>query len=79
MLVKRTVFQTGMFRRVDIPSELETDALEEKVVFIFEELGCNIPNERIEACHRISKKNTTAKIGIRIASRFGMSREACEK
>ena len=42
---------------VDIFKEVEADALEEKVVAIFEKLGCNIPTERIEACHRISKKN----------------------
>ena len=29
------------------------------VVAIFEKLECNIPTERIEACHRISKKNST--------------------
>ena len=44
---------------VGIPSEVEADALEEKVVAIFEKLGCNIPTERIEAYHRISKKNLT--------------------
>ena len=44
---------------VRIPSEVEADALEEKVVAIFEKLGCNILTERIEACHRISKKNPT--------------------
>ena len=30
-----------------------------RVVNIFEKLGCNISTEHIEACHRISKKNTT--------------------
>ena len=44
---------------VGIPSEVEADALEENVVAIFEKLGCNIPIEHIEACHRISKKNPT--------------------
>ena len=44
---------------VGISSEVEAEALEEKVVVIFEKLGCNIPTERIEACHRISKKNPT--------------------
>ena len=42
---------------VDIFKEVEADALEEKVVAIFEKLGCNIPTERIEARCRISKKN----------------------
>ena len=44
---------------VGIPGEVEADALEEKVVAIFEKLGCNIPTERTEACHGISKKNPT--------------------
>ena len=44
---------------VGIPSEVEAGASEKKVVIIFEKLGCNIPTERIEACHRISKKNPT--------------------
>ena len=42
---------------VGIPSEVEGDALEEKVVATFVKLGCKISTERIEACHRISKKN----------------------
>ena len=46
------------FRRecLGIPSEVEADVLEEKVVAIFEKLKCNIPTERIEVCHRTSKK-----------------------
>ena len=59
MLVKRTVFQTGMSRHSKHSSEVEADALEEKVVAIFEKLECNILTERIESCHRISKKNPT--------------------
>ena len=42
---------------VGIPSEVEVDALEEKVLAIFEKLGSNSPTERIEACHRISRKH----------------------
>ena len=38
---------------IGIPSEVEADILEEKVVKIFEKLGCNIPFNRIEACHRV--------------------------
>ena len=41
---------------VGIPSEVGADVLEEKVLNIFGKLGCDIPSERIEACHRISKK-----------------------
>ena len=44
---------------VGIPSEVEADPLEEKVVIIFEKLGCNIPTECIEVGHRISKRNPT--------------------
>ena len=44
---------------VGIASEVEADALEEKVVAIFEKLGCNIRTESIEACHSINKKNPT--------------------
>ena len=36
---------------VGIPSEVEADALEEKVVAIFEKLGCHIPTKRIEEPH----------------------------
>ena len=41
---------------VGIPSEVGADVLEEKVLNIFGKLGCDIPSERIEACHRIGKK-----------------------
>ena len=40
-----------------IPSEVEADPLEEKVVAVFGKLGCNVPIEYIKACHRISKKS----------------------
>ena len=43
----------------DIHSEVEAGVLEEKVVKIFERLGCNTPSNHIEACHRISKKSAT--------------------
>ena len=46
------------FRRecldIGIPSEVEADTLEEKMVAIYEKLGCNILTKRIETCHRIS-------------------------
>ena len=44
---------------IGIPSEVEPDVLEEKVVNIFEKLGCNIPSNHIAACHRVSKKSAT--------------------
>lgn len=44
---------------IDIPGEVEEDVLEEKVVNIFEKLGCNIPPNRIEDCCKVSKKSET--------------------
>ena len=44
---------------IRIPSDVEPDVLEEKVVNIFEKLGCNIPSNHIEPCHRVSKKSAT--------------------
>ena len=44
---------------IGIPSEVNADVLEEKVLNIFGKLGCDIPPERIVACHRISKKSST--------------------
>ena len=43
----------------DIHSEVEADVLEKKVVNIFEKLDCNIPSNRTEACHRVSKKSAS--------------------
>ena len=42
-----------------IPIEVEADVLKERVVNIFEKIGCNIPSNHIEACHRASKKSAT--------------------
>ena len=39
-----------------VPSEIEADALEGKFMNIFEKLCCNIPSNRIEACHREQKE-----------------------
>ena len=44
---------------IDIPSEEDAGILEEKLLSIFGKLGCDIPSERIETCHRISKKSST--------------------
>ena len=43
----------------DIHSEVEADVLEKKVVNIFEKLDCNIPSNRTDACHRVSKKSVS--------------------
>ena len=39
--------------------EMDENVLEEKVLNIFGKLGVGIPPERIETCHRISKKSST--------------------
>ena len=67
---------------IGIPSEMKADAFEEKKVVIFERLGCNIPTERLEACHRISKKNP--KVTVRFSRRKYCQqvrevRETCKK
>ena len=48
---------------IDFPNEVvDADVLEEKVFNIFGKLGCDIPSEQIEACHRISKKRSTVTV-----------------
>ena len=44
---------------IGISSKVEANALEEKVVTIFKKLGCNIPFNRVGACHRVSKMSAT--------------------
>ena len=44
---------------IGIPSEVNADDLEEKVVNIFEKLILHIAPNRIEACHRVTEKSTT--------------------
>ena len=44
---------------IGIPSEAEADVPDKKVVSIFEKLGCNIPSNHVELCHRVSKKSAT--------------------
>ena len=40
-----------------IPRSVDDNILEEKVIQVFEKVGCNIDSSNIEACHRITKKN----------------------
>ena len=42
---------------VGIPSSIEHDQLKDKVVEIFNKVGCNIMKVNVEACHRIGKNN----------------------
>ena len=44
-------------KRLDIV--VNPNKVEESVVGIFDKLGCSIDTDRIEACHRVSKKNNT--------------------
>ena len=43
---------------IGIASKVKAEYLKEKVVNIFEKLGCSIPPNRI-VCHRVSKKSAT--------------------
>ena len=42
---------------VGIPSNVNHQNLEQKVLDIFEKVGCTVKNENIEACHRLSQKS----------------------
>ena len=42
---------------VGIPCSLDDNILEEKVIQVFEKVGCSIDSSNIEACHGITKKN----------------------
>ena len=41
---------------VGIPRSVGDNILEEKVIQVFEKVGCNIDSSNIETCHRITKK-----------------------
>ena len=45
---------------VGIPRSVNDNTLKEKVIQVFEKVGCNIDPSNIEACHRITKKNDSA-------------------
>ena len=40
-----------------IPHSVDDNILEEKVIQVFEKIGCNTDSSNIEACHCITKKN----------------------
>ena len=49
-----------------IPTTVEQSNLEDKVLSIFEKIGCNVAKENIEACHRVGKhKNVIVKFSKR--------------
>ena len=45
---------------VGMPASVSHDSLEDKVLNVFDKMGCHIQNENVEACHRISKHNDRA-------------------
>ena len=45
---------------VGIPRSVDDNILEEKVIQVFEKIGCNIDSSNTEAYHRITKKNDKA-------------------
>ena len=49
---------------VGVPLSFSDGDLEEKVLKIFEEIGCLIEGNNIKACHRISKKNVRVMVTI---------------
>ena len=42
---------------VGIPRSVDDNSLEEKVIQVFEKVGCNIDSTSIESYHRITKRN----------------------
>ena len=42
---------------VGITRSVDDNTLEEKVIQVFEKVGCNIDSSNIETCHRITKMN----------------------
>ena len=48
-----------MSGHIDVHSEAEGDVLEENVLSVFKKLGCSIPPNRTQACHRVSKNSAT--------------------
>ena len=45
---------------VGIPRSVDDNSLEEKVIQVFEKVGCNIDSSNIEECHCITKRNDRA-------------------
>ena len=67
---------------VGIPSEVEINALEEKVVVIFEKLGCISQMNSLKLVKGSVKRTPQSLSSFheeRTGSRFGMSRETCKK
>ena len=50
---------------VGIALSADDNSLEEKVIQVFEKVGCNIDSSNIEACNRITKRNDRVKFSRR--------------
>ena len=50
-------WRTECLELVGIPASVSHDSLEDKVLNVFDKMGCHIQKENVEACHRISKHN----------------------
>ena len=62
--MKRQWWANTQYSRLGIPSNVEANVLEEKVVNIFEKWGYSIPFRCIQACHRVSKESTTFIVNV---------------
>ena len=40
-----------------IPESVKQNELEDKVLRIFKKVGCDVPSDNIEACHRVGRHN----------------------
>ena len=54
---------------VGIPRSVDDNSLEEKVIQVFEKVGCNINSSNIESCHRITKRND------RVTAKFSRTKD----
>ena len=46
-----------MLEVAGIPESVKQNELEDKVLKIFKKVGCDIPSDNIEACHRFGRHN----------------------
>ena len=60
-----------------IPRSVGDNTLEEKVIEVFEKVGCNTDSVNIEACHRITKNN--GRVIVKFSSRKDCQRVISQK
>ena len=63
---------------VGIPRSVDDNSLEEKVIQVFEKVGCNIDSSNIEACHQ-SPKGMTELLWSFVGERKGLSTSPISK